>query len=144
MSLLDFATPSLTRGQTSGERHDSTRYTAIEHSPNIADQTLSWEHQGTHISAHWWSANARPAPKNVVVVDDRLTADTAMRNAARGTAMLWLGDFHNAKQMLSAIDRRLSKVATGKTSRKTQTDAEKFYAIRQGRAQRSRMMSLIL
>ncbi|MGO1727514.1 MAG: methyltransferase [Glutamicibacter ardleyensis] len=144
MSLLDFATPSLTRGQTSGERHDSTRYTAIEHSPNIADQTLSWEHQGTHTSAHWWSANARPAPKNVVVVDDRLTADTAMRNAARGTAMLWLGDFHNAKQMLSAIDRRLSKAATGKTSRKTQTDAEKFYAIRQGRAQRSRMMSLIL
>ena len=43
------------------------------------------------------------------MVDDRLTADQAVKNAAQGTAMLWLGDFHGAKQILSAIDRRLAK-----------------------------------
>nr|WP_255248459.1 methyltransferase [Glutamicibacter sp. BW80] len=103
---------------------------------------MSWEHQSVRTTATWWSANARSAPKDLVVVDDRLTADAAMRYAARGTAMLWLGDFHNAKQLLAAIDRRLAK--TGKASRKQLTDAEKFYAIRQSRAQRSRMMSLLL
>lgn len=102
-------------------------------------------------SALWWSANDRPAPKKVIAVDDRLTADQAVKYASQGTAMLWFGDFHNAKQILSAIDRRLAKggkkpAAKQGTGAEThaETDAEAFYRLRQARAQRSRMMSLIL
>ena len=78
------------------------------------------------------------------MVDDRLTADQAVKNAAQGTAMLWLGDFHNAKQILSAIDRRLAKGGKKKAPRPADSDADEFYRLRQARAQRSRMMSLIL
>lgn len=68
-----------------------------------------------------------------------------MRYAAQGTAMLWLGDFHNAKQLLSAVDRRLSKGGKKRAAtRVEETPAEEFYRIRQARAQRSRMLSLVL
>lgn len=72
-----------------------------------------------------------------------------MRHAARGTAMLWTGDFHNAKQLLAAMDRRMAaanaaKAGSSKAKKKVLDDAQKFYAIRQARAQRSRMLSLIL
>lgn len=92
----------------------------------------------------WWSANDRVAPKKLVAVDDRLSTAQAMRYAAQGTAMLWLGDFHNAKQILSAIDRRLAKDRGRSATQPVVTDAEGFYRIRQARAQRSRMMSLVL
>ncbi|WP_431711995.1 methyltransferase [Glutamicibacter uratoxydans] len=104
---------------------------------------LHWEQDGQALSGSWYSSNGRPRPKSLVVVDDQLTAIQAMKYAAQGVAMLWVGDFHNAKQMLSAMDRRLAK-----TPRKKQpvepTPAEEFYKIRQARAQRSRMLSLLL
>lgn len=121
---------------------------------NDATPMLHWqgsEHSGsgTQVSAHWLSANDRPPPKSVVPVDDRLTADQAVKYASQGTAMLWLGDFHNARQLLSAIDRRLSKnpKMSAKLARPNASaviGSDEFYRIRQVRAQRSRMLSLIL
>lgn len=105
---------------------------------------VSWNNNGSAESAAWLSTNGRPAPKRVTVVDDRLTADQAVRYAAQGIAMLWLGDFHNAKQTLSAIDRRLAKSGKSAAARGATTPSEEFYRIRQARAQRSRMMSMIL
>ncbi|KAM9863802.1 class I SAM-dependent methyltransferase [Leucobacter sp. BZR 635] len=126
---------------------------------------IAWTEGGREATAAWLTANDRPAPKRVTVVDDRLTADQAVRYAAQGTAMLWRGDFHNAKQLLSAIDRRLakggkggkgsragkgSKAGTGSSAAKTsaarapESPAEEFYRLRQARAQRSRMLSLVL
>jgi hypothetical protein len=40
-------------------------------------------------------------------VDDRLKADEALRRIRAGEALLFLGDYHNARQLLSAIARRL-------------------------------------
>lgn len=110
---------------------------------------MTWLRDGETRSAAWLSTSDRPAPKRVVPVDDRLTADQAVAYAAQGTAMLWLGDFHNAKQILSAIDRRVAKGGksskkSGKSEAAARTDAEEFYRIRQARAGRSRIMSLIL
>ncbi|GAA1318446.1 class I SAM-dependent methyltransferase [Leucobacter albus] len=88
-----------------------------------------------------------------MAVDDTLTADRAISLASRGTAMLWLGDYHGAKQLLGAIGRRLTK-RRGKPARRGSRPAargggaggtaEEFYRIRQARAQRSRILSLIL
>lgn len=106
---------------------------------------ISWVERGHQRTAAWLSASGRQPPKAVVAVDDRLTADQAVRYAAQGTAMLWLGDFHNAKQLLSAVDRRLSKGGKKRAAtRVEETPAEEFYRIRQARAQRSRMLSLVL
>lgn len=125
---------------------------------------INWDESGHTRSAAWWSANARPAPKRVVAVDDRCTADQAMRHASQGTGMLWLGDFHNAKQLLSAMDRRISAAGRGGKAQRSQkaqksrknasslapvsaeelNPAEQFYRIRQARAHRSRLLSMVL
>src|SRR4051794_17694171 len=98
----------LLHGCLFNERRYRTRLFFIMQELITADQQLTWEHRGESFNATWCSANNRPTPKKYVVVDDRLTAVQAMKYAAQGTAMLWLGDFHNAKQILSAIDRRVS------------------------------------
>lgn len=102
--------------------------------------TLSWMQGDAEHSARWFSASGALPPKTVQAVDDSLTADDAYRLAAQGTAMLWQGDYHNARQLLSAIARRLPTF-----SRHDGEDVAKaFYRYRQGRTQRARMLGLLL
>ncbi len=102
--------------------------------------TLSWTQGETEHTALWFSASGAPAPKKVLVVDDSLTADDAHRLAAQGTAMLWRGDYHNARQLLSAMGRRLPVFAR----HDGEDVAKAFYRYRQGRTQRARMLGLLL
>lgn len=107
---------------------------------NTPAPTVSWLQHGTEHTAHWFSASGASAPKSVQAVDDALTADDAYRLAAQGTAMLWQGDYHNARQLLSAMARRLPSF-----SRNDGEDVAKaFYRYRQGRTQRARMLGLLL
>ncbi|MBP2414034.1 methylase of polypeptide subunit release factors [Arthrobacter stackebrandtii] len=102
--------------------------------------TVSWMRDGAEHTARWFSAGGAAAPRNVTAVDDSLTADDAYRLAAQGTAMLWQGDYHNARQLLSAMARRLPAF-----SRHDGEDVAKaFYRYRQGRTQRARMLGLLL
>lgn len=112
----------------------------MSHAPLPAAPTVSWTQGDTEHTALWFSASSAPAPKKVQVVDDSLTADDAHRLAAQGTAMLWHGDYHNARQLLSAMARRLPVF-----SRHDGEDVAKaFYRYRQGRTQRARMLGLLL
>ena len=60
-------------------------------------------------SAVWWSPSGSPPPRRIVVADDRMRADDAWRLACEGTALLWQGDYHNARQLLQAMDRRIAR-----------------------------------
>ena len=101
---------------------------------------VTWVEGGRSRTAHWRSANGRPAPARVEVVNDSLTADEANRMASQGTAMLWQGDFHNARQILNALDRR---VGSGK-KKAVHTPADEFYRHRQSRSHRARILGLLL
>ncbi|MFC8304518.1 methyltransferase [Specibacter sp. NPDC057265] len=101
---------------------------------------VSWSGDGGEHTASWFSASGAAAPKKVVAVNDSLTADDAHRLAAHGTAMLWQGDYHNARQLLSAMARRLPTFARAKD----EDVAKAFYRYRQGRAHRARMLGLVL
>lgn len=132
----------------------------IDQQERPASTGITWDEAGRTHAAQWWTTNERPAPNKVVAVDDRCTADQAIKYAAQGTAMMWLGDFHNAKQLLGAMDRRIASGANrgkgrekgsgqvvGKNSPQTgaqPSPADQFYRIRQARAQRSRMLSMLL
>ena len=100
----------------------------------------TWAEGGHSRTARWRSANGRPAPARIEVVNDSLTADEANRMASQGTAMLWHGDFHNARQILNALDRR---VGAG-TKKAARTPAEEFYRHRQSRSHRARILGLLL
>ncbi|QIK62616.1 class I SAM-dependent methyltransferase [Leucobacter viscericola] len=82
-----------------------------------------------------------------VPVDDTLTADEAYRLATAGTRMVFRGDYHNARQLLSAIARRIPD-GTGSRKRGSgstkPTTAERFYKYRQARTQRARVLSMLL
>ena len=67
---------------------------------------IHWNENGTDQSARWRSENGTAPPKRVVIADDRMTADAAYRLACEGTALLWRGDFQNARQLLQAMARR--------------------------------------
>ncbi len=57
----------------------------------------------------WHSESDEPAPTRLSPVDDRLRADVALARVRRGEFLLYTGDFHNAKQLLGALGRRLSR-----------------------------------
>lgn len=101
---------------------------------------VTWAEAGVSRTARWRSANGRLAPTRVEVVSDSLTADDANRMASQGIAMLWHGDFHNARQILNALDRRMG---AGKKETAA-TPAEKFYRHRQSRSHRARVLGMLL
>lgn len=70
---------------------------------------IVWSEGGEPRSARWRSESGARPPKRVVIADDTMTADTAYRLACEGTAMLWRGDFQNARQLLQAIARRIDR-----------------------------------
>jgi len=59
----------------------------------------------------WRSESDEPTPAHLSPVDDRLSADAALKRVRRGEYLLYTGDFHNAKQLLGAMGRRLSRPA---------------------------------
>ena len=106
--------------------------------------TLTWkENRATH-SARWHSESGLPPPGRVIIVDDTLKADAAYHHACEGTAMLWRGDFQNAKMLLQAIARRADNRA--RAARKSESVAfpQAFHLYRQAQAQRARMLGMLL
>ncbi|OLL29531.1 methylase [Burkholderia sp. SRS-W-2-2016] len=102
--------------------------------------TLTWPEADGPRSARWRSEAAVPPPKRVVVADDRTTADSAYRLACEGTALLWHGDFQNARQLLQAVARRLER----KPRKSGATPLDAFNLHRQAQSQRARTLGMIL
>ncbi len=71
--------------------------------------TIRWVEDGVERRARWHSESGVAAPTRIVVADDSLTADAAMKVVRRGGAILWRGDYHNARQLLKAMDRRVQR-----------------------------------
>lgn len=104
--------------------------------------TISWTQDGSHRTARWHSENGSPAPAQVVVVDDTLTADAAVRLARAGTGLLWQGDFPNARNLLRAMDRRLRRRRSPAVS---ESDPGRlFLAQRAARAERANLLGTVL
>lgn len=108
----------------------------IEASPPI----LTWAEEGTERSARWRSEAGNPPPKRVIVADDTLKADVAYRLACEGTGILWRGDFHNARQLLQALGRRLER----KAAKAATSAGEAFHRHRQNQAQRANVLNKLL
>jgi methylase of polypeptide subunit release factors len=71
------------------------------------DPEVRFTHQGAELL--WRSESDAPYPSKLVAVDDRLTAEAALQRVRRGEHLLYEGDFRNAKQLLSAMGRRLDR-----------------------------------
>lgn len=109
--------------------------------PPNPTEDLVWTAAGTEHHARFVSARGAPPPKRAVPADDALTADAAFRLASQGTAIVWTGDYHNARQLLQALGRRIDK-------RRPEIDgsdpAAAFNAFRQVQAQRANILGMVL
>lgn len=101
---------------------------------------VSWTEAGQTCSARWRSEWGSSPPVNVVVADDSMTADAAFRLACEGTALLWRGDFQNARQLLNAMARRVDRHPPKAGS----SPAESFHFHRQTQSRRARILSMLL
>ena len=110
------------------------------------EPTIVWtEGEHTH-NARWRSTAGLPPPTRIVVADDRMTADAAFRLASEGTALLWRGDFQNARQLLQAMARRIDSPPK-RSRRKPAAPAgpvDAFNAHRLAQSQRARTLGRLL
>ena len=104
---------------------------------------LHWNEGGEDRTAQWRSESGAPPPKRVVIADDRMTADDAYGLACQGTALLWRGDFQNARQMLTALASRADR-AQHKPKKPPVSPADVFHLHRQAQAQRARTLGMLL
>ena len=104
---------------------------------------IRWQENGEARTALWRSASEAPPPVEVAIVDDRIGADEAYGLACQGKALLWRGDFQNARQMLLALGRRADRRAR-RAGSKPASPAETFNRYRQGRSQRARTLNALL
>lgn len=105
---------------------------------------LTWSEDGQQRSTRWQSEAGLPPPRKVEAVDDTLPADQAYRLACEGTALLWRGDYHNARQLLQALARRLDRSGGKKPARPAASAREAFHQHRQTQGQRARVLGMVL
>ena len=101
---------------------------------------VNWTEAGTLCSARWRSEWGAPPPTRVTIADDSMTADAAHSLACEGTALLWQGDFQNARQLLNAMARRADRHPPKPGS----SPAESFHFHRQTQSRRARILGMLL
>ena len=107
---------------------------------------VHWIESGAKHSARWRSENGALPPKRIQAVDDTINADAAYKLACEGCALLWRGDYHNARQLLQAIARRIDgKSRKPKKSAVPPSSAlDALHRHRQLQAQRARVLGMLL
>jgi len=109
---------------------------------------ITWQEAGAERRAHWRSEAQVSAPGRVAVANDYMKADQAYRLACEGTALLWRGDFQNAKQIVQALARRIDRSNTaGRIGNRKPAAAafpEAFHRYRMVHAQRARTLGMVL
>ncbi|SDG94255.1 methyltransferase [Propionivibrio dicarboxylicus] len=108
----------------------------------VAVACVRWQEGGDTVAAPWRSEAGLAAPSRVEIADDTLRADDAYRLACAGTALLWRGDFHNARQLLQAMARRIDRRNASAKPAANLTDA--FHRNRMAQAQRARILGSVL
>ena len=108
-----------------------------------AIRIIHWLEDGKAFEAVWRSHSGTPPATRVVVADGKLTADEAYGLACQGTALLWRGDFQEARQMLTALGKRADR--RRRSSRASAINsADAFHLYRQARSQRARTLNALL
>ena len=102
---------------------------------------IDWDQYCETFHVNWHSGNGWPAPRRLLRVSADLSADQALKLLTQGTALLWEGDFHQGRQLLSSIKRRL---VTRLSIEPSAPMPEAFHKLRLARSQQARLLGMIL
>ncbi|GAA3083647.1 class I SAM-dependent methyltransferase [Streptomyces rectiviolaceus] len=103
---------------------------------------IHWIDGDAEHTARWHSETGMPAPRRVVPADDRMNASTAHRLSCEGTALLWQGDYHQARQLLQAMGRRVDRNRKAPSAAPSPTAA--FHLQRRASGHRARVLGRLL
>lgn len=106
--------------------------------------TIRWQLNGTEHQARWISEAGLPAPEHVVVADDTLSADAAFRLIRDGNALLWQGDYQNARNLLQALARRADRPPRNSNAPQAETAGELFTQYRLAQGRRANLLGNLL
>jgi SAM-dependent methyltransferase len=104
---------------------------------------IEWQFEGPH-RALWYSEAGLPPPMTIKIVDDTLSAKQAIRDAKAGIGLLWNGDYHNAREILKAMSRRLVKKPRIGSQTLASTPAEMFHQHRLDQKRKAEILGLLL
>ncbi len=93
-----------------------------------------------HTDAEWRNESTQKPPKQAVYLDE-INADSLLKLARDNSACVWTGDFHNAKQVLAALKKRVRKPAA-KTAAPPDIQTA-FHRHRLQQAQQSRLINML-
>lgn len=105
---------------------------------------VRWLEAGIEQTARWRSEAGVAPPEKILPADDTLTADAAYRLAREGTALLWRGDYQNARNLLQALARRADRPPRVGATAKAATPAAAFHQHRQAQGKRARILGALL
>lgn len=105
---------------------------------------IRWQEAGAEHAARWRSEAAIPPHHKIVIADDRLGVDAAWRLMLDGTALLWRGDWQNARKLLLALSARADRLPRNGSVKKPLTAAESFAQHRQAQGRRACLLGLLL
>ena len=69
---------------------------------------IRWREGSSERIGRWLSPGV-PLPSDIGAADDATTAAVALARARRGEALVYTGDYRNARQLLAAMSRRLER-----------------------------------
>ncbi|KVP86114.1 methylase [Burkholderia ubonensis] len=96
---------------------------------------------GVDHAVRWRSEAGVAPPKRALPADDRINADAAYRLACEGTALVWQGDFQNARQLVQAMARRVDRKPK---KAKAAAGVDAFNLHRLAQSQRARTLGMLL
>lgn len=101
--------------------------------------------EGGHEHRAGWRSEAGVAPHGEIgIVDDRSSADDTYRQLESGTALLWRGDWVNARHLMQALTKRADRRFGAQRGKAPKTPAEAFARHRETQGKRAALLNRLL
>lgn len=92
-----------------------------------------------------WRSEAGVAPHGEIgIVDDRSSADDTYRQLESGTALLWRGDWVNARHLMQALTKRADRRFGAQRGKAPKTPVEAFARHRETQGKRAALLNRLL
>ncbi len=105
---------------------------------------LEWQENGVAQRARWRSEAGIAPHRQVQVADDTLGADAAYRLLESGVALLWRGDWVNARHLMQALTRRADRRFGALRGKAPATPTEAFARHREQQGKRAALLVRLL
>ncbi len=105
---------------------------------------IRWQEAGQERLARWRSEAGIAPHADIRIADDRTSADDAYRMLEAGTALLWRGDWVNARHLMQALTKRADRRFGAPRGKAAKTPAEAFARHRATQGLRAALLNRLL